>query len=59
MCEDALPRSASNIFTFSIRKMKQDVCDIVLIPGKQNLLSRREKFSETFPVIGDDRRSAC
>jgi hypothetical protein len=51
ICKDAFARSVPDLATFGVGEMKQDVSDIVLVAGKQNLLSGQEEFVETFPVI--------
>ena len=57
VCKYAFARAVTDFATFGIGEMKQDVGDVVLLAGKENLLAGREKFVETFPVIGQNRSS--
>jgi hypothetical protein len=55
ICKDAFARAVSDLTAFGVGEVKQDICNIMLVAGKQNLLSGREKFVESFPVIRKNR----
>jgi hypothetical protein len=49
--KDSLARPVTDSLTCLIGELKKNIDDVVLIPWKKNLFSRREEVIETEPVV--------
>src|SRR5947209_4177917 len=57
LCEDAVPRAASNVTSLSVPNFDKVVERVVRGIGDQNFLSGLKYFFDSGPIVADDRNT--